>query len=251
MHPVQRSMSTELLSLMTVAVLAVALLYSSVGHAGASGYIAVMSLFSLAPAEIRPTALVLNILVASITSWQFWRAGHFSWSLFWPFALLAVPMAFLGGYVTVPTQLFKVMVGVVLLLSAVQLSIRPPEEHEPRSPNKLVALGAGGGLGLLAGLTGTGGGIFLTPLLIFKRWARTSTASGVSAPFILLNSVAALGGNVSSTKYLPGFALPLVFAALIGGTMGSHLGSKRLSQVVIKRLLAAVLAIAGAKLVFT
>jgi uncharacterized membrane protein YfcA len=244
-------MSIEMLSLMTAAVLVVAMLYSSVGHAGASGYIAVMSLFSLAPAEIRPTALVLNILVASITSWQFWRAGHFKWSLFWPFALLAVPMAFLGGYVNLPTHVFKVIVGVVLLLSAVQLTIRPQQEREPHAPNNAVALGTGAGLGLLAGLTGTGGGIFLTPLLIFMRWARTSTASGVSAPFILLNSVAALGGNVSATKYLPGFALPLVAAALMGGTIGSHFGSKRLPQLVIKRLLGAVLAIAGAKLVFT
>lgn len=244
-------MSVELLSLMTAAVLVVALLYSSVGHAGASGYIAVMSLFSLAPAEIRPTALVLNILVASIATWQFWRAGHFNWSLFWPFALFAVPMAFLGGYVSVPTQVFKVMVGVILMLSAVQLTVRPPEESEPHAPLKAVALGAGGGLGLLAGLTGTGGGIFLTPLLIFMRWARTRTASGVSAPFILINSIAALSGNVSSTKYLPSFALPLVLAALIGGTIGSYFGSKHLPHVVIKRLLGAVLAIAGAKLVFT
>lgn len=244
-------MSIELLSVMTAAVLVVAMLYSSVGHAGASGYIAVMSLFSLAPTEIRPTALLLNILVASITTWQFWRAGHFKWSLFWPFALLAVPMAFLGGYVSLPTHMFKGMVGVILLLSAVQLIVRPPQESEPHAPSNSVALGAGAGLGLLAGLTGTGGGIFLTPLLIFMRWSRTTTASAVSAPFILLNSMAALGGNVSSTKYLPAFALSLLAAALIGGTIGSYFGSNRLPQLIVKRLLGAVLAIAGAKLLFT
>jgi uncharacterized membrane protein YfcA len=193
-------MSIELLSLMTGATLVVALLYSSVGHAGASGYIAVMSLFSLAPAEIRPTALILNILVASIATWLFRRAGHFDWSLFWPFALPAVPMAFLGGYVNVPTQVFQTLVGAILLLSAVQLVARPPQDVEPRSPDKLVALVAGAGLGFLAGVTGTGGGIFLTPLLIFRRWARSGTASGISAPFVLLNSLAALTGNLSATK---------------------------------------------------
>ena len=244
-------MSIELLSVMTAAVLVVALLYSSVGHAGASGYIAVMSLFSLAPTEIRPSALLLNILVASITSWQFWRAGHFRWALFWPFALPAVPMAFVGGYISLPTHVFQNAVGVILWVSALQLIVRPAQEGEPRAPSKAVALGTGAGLGLLAGLTGTGGGIFLTPLLIFTRWAKTASASAVSAPFILLNSIAALSGNVAATKYLPSFALPLLVAAVIGGTIGSHFGSRRLSPWVVKRLLGLVLAIAGAKLLLT
>lgn len=244
-------MSVELLMLMTAAVFVVALLYSTVGHAGASGYIAVMSLFSIAPQEIRPTALTLNILVACIATWQFWRAGHFRASLFWPFALLATPMAFVGGYLNLPTPVFKILIGVILLLSAFQLSVRPPAEHEPTSPNTAVALGTGAGLGLLAGLTGTGGGIFLTPLLIFMRWARTSTASGVSAPFILLNSIAALAGNVSVTRQLPDFTLPLTIAVLIGGSIGAYTGSRKLPHLAIKRLLAVVLAIAGTKLIFT
>jgi uncharacterized membrane protein YfcA len=241
----------ELLTLLTAAIFVVALLYSSVGHAGASGYIAVLTLFSIAPEEIRPTALTLNILVACIGTWQFWRAGHFKAALFWPFALLATPMAFVGGYLNLPTQVFEIVVGVILLLSAIQLSVRPPVEHEPAPPNTAIALGTGAGLGLLAGLTGTGGGIFLTPLLIFMRWARTSTASGVSAPFILLNSIAALAGNVSVTRQLPDFTLPLTLAALAGGAIGSYSGSRRLPQVAIKRLLAVVLAIAGLKLIFT
>jgi hypothetical protein len=231
------------------AVFAVALLYSSVGHAGASGYIAVMSLAGLAPEEIRPTALVLNVLVASIASVQFGRAGHFSWSLFWPFALLAVPLAFVGGALALPTRAFRVLVGLVLLASAVNLLLRPPPDVSDGPPARPVALAVGGGLGLFAGLTGTGGGIFLTPLLLLLRWARAKTAAAVSALFILVNSLAGLAGNVAATRELPGLALPLAGAVLVGGFAGSWLGSRRLPPLALKRLLAAVLVIAGGKLV--
>jgi hypothetical protein len=244
-------MAIEALWLLIAAVTLVALLYSSVGHAGASGYIAVMSLFGMAPEEIRPTALTLNILVASIATWQFGRARHFSWPLFWPFALLAVPLAFLGGHLKLPAKLFAMLVGLVLLLSASQLILRPPREGEPRAPSRPIALITGAGIGLLSGLTGTGGGIFLTPLLIFLRWARITTAAGVSAPFILLNSVAGLSGRLSSTNDLPELILPLVVAVIVGGSVGSYVGSRRLPHLAIKRLLAAVLTIAGAKLIFT
>jgi len=244
-------MAVETLLLLTAGVFVIALLYSSVGHAGASGYIAVMSLLSLAPAEIKPIALALNILVASIGSWQFWRAGHYSWSLFWPFAILAVPFAYLGGYLNLPTQVFKVIVGVVLLLSAAQFFLQPPAEGVPNPPAKPLAVGVGAGLGLLSGLTGTGGGIFLTPLLIFLRWSRTKTAAATSAMFILLNSIAGLLGNFSATQSFPKFGVSLLIAAGIGGAIGSHFGSRRLAPTAIKRLLAVVLVIAGLKLIFT
>lgn len=244
-------MAVETLVILTAGVFVIALLYSSVGHAGASGYIAVMSLLSLAPAEIKPIALALNILVASIGSWQFWRAGHFSWSLFWPFALLSVPFAFVGGYLNLPTQVFKVIVGIVLLVSAAQFLVRPPAEGEPHPPARALAMGVGAGLGLLSGMTGTGGGIFLTPLLIFLRWARTKTASAVSALFILMNSISGLLGNISATQTFPRFGFSMLVAAGVGGAIGSHFGSRRLAPLVIKRLLAVVLIIAGLKLVFT
>jgi hypothetical protein len=245
-------MPTELLILLCLAILIVAFLYSAVGHAGASGYIATMTLFGLAPTVIKPSALVLNILVASLTSYQFWRAGHFSWSLFWPFAALSVPLAFLGGYINLPTQWFKILVGLVLLYSAARFFFEPKvEEEATQPPTKPIALFTGAGLGLLSGLTGTGGGIFLTPLLIFFRWAKTKTASAVSALFILVNSISGLLGNISSTKQLPLFAVPVVIAALIGGAVGSYLGSQRFSVVFIKKLLAVVLLIAGGKLVLT
>ena len=244
-------MPPDQLSTLAAGVLVVAFLYSSVGHAGASGYIAVMSLMGLAPAEIKPTALVLNILVASLSSYQFWRAGHFSWRLFWPFGLLAVPLAFVGGYVALPTRAFKVLVGVVLLLSAVRLVIDLRSDSDVRTPRRPVALAVGGVLGLLAGLTGTGGGIFLTPLLLLLRWARTKQAAAVSALFILANSIAGLAGNVSSTRSLPGLVWPLLGAAFAGGAAGSYLGSRRFSHTAIRRLLAVVLLIAGTKLILT
>lgn len=242
-------MTPEQLAILSSAIFIVALLYSSVGHAGASGYIAVMSLLSLTPADIKPTALCLNILVACISTLQFWHAGHFSWRLFWPFAAFAVPMAFLGGCINLPAHAFKVLVGFVLLFSAVRFLFHPPEDSTAQEPSRPMALSLGAGLGLLSGLTGTGGGIFLTPLLLFMRWARAKPAAGVSAPFILINSIAGLLGNLSNTKRLPSFAIVLAIAAALGGTVGSYCGSRRFEPTTIKRLLAAVLLIAGSKLI--
>src|SRR6266446_6244865 len=156
---------THLISLF-LAVGVIAFLYSSVGHAGASGYIAIMTLWGLPPTTIRPTALVLNILVASIGAFQFWRAGHFSWKLFWPFALLSVPTAYLGGYLQPSASVLKILIGLVLLFSAVRLIFHRSDPPETESPPQLTAITVGTGLGFLSGLTGTGGGIFLTPLLL-------------------------------------------------------------------------------------
>ncbi len=236
--------------LVCAAIFVIAFLYSSVGHAGASGYIAVMTLFEFSPEVIKPTALILNVLVASIGSFQYWQAGHFSWRLFWPFAIAAVPLAFVGGYLNLPIHWFKVLVGLVLLFSALHFFIKATPDADTRPPSRGMAVAVGGGLGLLAGLTGTGGGIFLTPLLIFLRWARTKTAAATSALFILVNSVAGLAGNFSATRFLPAFAAAFAAAAVAGGVLGSSLGSQRLDVVLIKRLLAAVLTIAGLKLLF-
>lgn len=244
-------MTSDLLPFLTIAILIVAFLYSCVGHAGASGYIAVMTLFSLAPAEIKPTALVLNILVAGIGTWQFLRAGHFSWKLFWPFAVLAVPMAFAGGYLNLPQHVFKILVGIVLLYSAARFLWKPADDSVKAEPSRTAAVGIGAGLGLLSGLTGTGGGIFLTPLLLFMHWAKTKNAAAVSALFILLNSASGLIGHLSSTKSFPSFSIALAVAAALGGTVGAYFGSRHFEHTVIKRLLAVVLLIAGAKLMFT
>ena len=239
----------EQMVILCVAVLLIAFLYSSVGHAGASGYIAVMTLLGYAPEFIKPTALVLNILVACLSSWQFWRAGHFQWSLFWPFAVLSIPCAFLGGYMNLPVHFFRILVGIVLLYSAFRFLVRPKPDGDSHSPSRAIVIPVGAGLGLLSGLTGTGGGIFLTPLMIFMRWARTKTASAASAVFILVNSIAGLLGNFTGTQTLPSFALLLVASVVVGGAVGSYYGSSKFSTAVIKRMLAVVLTIAGLKLI--
>lgn len=244
-------MTIELLILLIAGVFVIAVLYSSVGHAGASGYIAVMSLLSMAPEVIKPTALSLNILVASIATWQFYRAGYFSWALFWPFAVLAVPFAFVGGHLNLPTHLFKVLLGVVLLYSALRFFIQSKQVLQIHEPPRTLALASGAGIGFLSGLTGTGGGIFLTPLLLFMGWADAKRAAAVSALFVLVNSISGLAGNFSATKSLPSFIIPLLIAAALGGGLGSYFGSRRIQSATIKRLLALVLLIAGLKLIFT
>lgn len=245
------TMSLELLILLLLAVFVIAALYSSVGHAGASGYIAVMSLMSLSPAMIKPTALSLNILVASITTWQFYRSGHFSWALFWPFALLAVPLAFVGGHLTLPTHVFKIVLGLVLIYSAIRLLFNAQQSVAIHTPPKIQALAAGGSIGLLSGLTGTGGGIFLTPLLIFMGWADAKRAAAVSALFVLMNSISGLAGNISATQSLPPYLFSLLIAVALGGCIGAYMGSRRIQSPAIKQLLAIVLMIAGLKLMLT
>jgi uncharacterized membrane protein YfcA len=239
------------LSLLFLAIGIIAFLYSSVGHAGASGYIAIMALWGLTPIVIRPTALVLNILVACIGALQFWRAGHFSWKLFWPFALLSVPAAYFGGFLQLPVSILKIVIGVVLLFSAARLFFRRGDPPEVFPPSRPTAIGIGAGIGFLSGLTGTGGGIFLTPLLLFCHWARTKQASAVSALFILVNSIAGLVGFVSAKQAVPSLALALAAAALAGGAIGSYLGSRRFPVRAISILLATVLVIAGTKLILT
>lgn len=238
------------LTLVSLAVLAVAFLYSSVGHAGASGYIAVLALAGFAPVVIKPTALVLNILVAAVGAYQFARAGHFRWSLFWPFALTAAPAAFLGGFLDVPAALFKTLVGVVLLFSAARFFLKPGDPAVATPPRPHVALATGAGLGLLSGVTGTGGGVFLTPLMLLCRWAKTKNVAAVSVVFIFVNSSMGLAGFVASGKPVPTLAFMLAAAALIGGALGSRLGSRRFPVRTIQLLLAVVLTIAGVKLVW-
>jgi len=229
----------------------VVFLYSSVGHAGASGYIATMTLFGVAPTIIRPTALVLNILVASIGAFQFWRAGHFSWKLFWPFALLSIPAAYLGGYLQPSASILRILIGIVLLFSAARLVFRRSDPSQTAVPSRPMAVSVGAGLGFLAGLTGTGGGIFLTPLLLFCRWAHIRQAAAVSALFIWVNSIAGLIGYFTAVHSVPTLGIVLGAAAIVGGFVGSRLGSRHFPTRTISILLAIVLTIAGAKLIFT
>jgi len=231
-----------------LAIAAVAFLYSSVGHAGASGYIAVLTLFGHSFEVIRPTALVLNILVAIIGSWQFIRAGHFSWSLTWPFAVLAIPASFVAGGVQLPRQIIGAVIAVVLLFSAVRLFVRAGDPEQVTPPKLPLALALGGLIGFLAGLTGTGGGVFLTPLLLFCGWAKTRTAAATSVVFILINSISGLVGLLVKGGTIPSLAWTLAPIVVVLGTLGSYLGSRKLPVRVIQLLLAAVLISAGVKL---
>jgi uncharacterized membrane protein YfcA len=226
-----------------------AALYTSVGHAGASAYIAVMALFGVVPSVMRPTALVLNILVASLTTFRYAKADLFRWRTLWPVLIGAIPMAFVGGSITLPRQYYLPLVGVILLVAAARLLW--PGMTKIAQDTKDIPVGwgivSGIGIGLLSGLTGTGGGIFLSPLLLFMGWSETRTASGVAAAFILCNSVAGLLGNIASVQALPA-ELPLYAGAvLLGGLVGTTLGIKLASPAVLKAL-GVVLVIAGLKM---
>lgn len=238
--------------LLAVLILAAALLYSAVGHGGASGYLAAMALFGVAPAVMKPTALALNILVSLIATVRFYRVGAFSWRLFLPLIAASVPLAYLGGVLTLPAHLYRPVVGVVLLYAAWRFFVTSRQaDYALAQPSLPVLLATGATLGFLSGLTGVGGGIFLSPLLLFLRWAPLRTISGISAAFILANSLAGLAGVLSRGATLPP-ALPLWgAAAVIGGLVGAEYGSRRLGNAMIQKLLAAVLVIAGLKMVAT
>lgn len=242
-------MSISLLLLLAACIFFVAVLYSCVGHGGASGYIAILALFSLAPDVFKPTALVLNILVSSIATVYFARAGHFSWNLFWPFAATSIPFSFLGGHLSLPAHVYQPLVGIVLLASAFRLFPRKDLDcTDVVRPSITAALVVGAGLGFLSGLTGVGGGIFLSPLLLLLKWGRAREVSAVAALFILVNSVAGLLGHVSGLQAIPPYVPYLAMAALVGGIAGSFFGSQRIAASGIIRALAVVLIIAGFKL---
>jgi uncharacterized membrane protein YfcA len=230
---------------------AAAALYASVGHAGASAYLAVMGLYNFAPSVMKPTALALNILVALVATLKFYRAGLFSWRLFWPFAAVSVPAAFIGGATTLPADWYQVVVGIVLLYAAVWmfLSSLKPLKVAPHSPPLWAALVAGLAIGFLSGLTGVGGGIFLSPLILYLGWAETRAASGIAAPFILVNSIAGLLGHFSSVAQLPPNIPIWGVAVVLGGWIGASYGSKRAPPPVLRRLLALVLIVASVKLI--
>ena len=231
---------------------AAALLYASVGHAGASAYLAAMALAGTAAGTMRPTALVLNLFVATIVVIRFTRAGHLPWRNLLPLAAGSIPMAFLGGSIDLPGEVYRPLVAAVLLAAAWRLATAVMRSGDDRSRGVPMLQGvlAGAAIGLLAGLTGTGGGIFLTPLLVLAAWTGTRDASGLSGAFILANSVAGLAGLLTGGVSLPPALPAWVASVAAGGLIGSWLGSARLSVLMLRRLLAVVLVLAAAKLAF-
>lgn len=238
--------------LLAAVIFLMAALYSSVGHAGASGYLAAMALFAVSPAVMKPTALALNILVATVASVRFYRAGFFSWRVLLPFAITSIPFAFLGGSLSLPGNVYQKVVGVVLLFAAYRLwaHAREQADREARPAPLPLALVLGAGIGLLSGITGVGGGIFLSPLLLIAGWAETRQTSGVAAAFILVNSVAGLAGHVASVQNIPNEIYLWGAAAVCGGLIGTELGRRRLATPTLRRVLSAVLVIAGLKLIW-
>lgn len=229
-----------------------AALYSSVGHGGASAYLAIMALFAVPAATMRPTALALNLLVAGVASYRYVRAGQFDLRLFLAFAATAIPLAFVGGSIELPSQVYRPLLGAVLWLAALRLVWQPRAlaDRPVRTPPLWHTLPLGAAIGLLAGLTGTGGGIFLSPLILLFGWETPRRTSGIAAAFILANSAAGLAGNLSALGSLPP-ELPFFLGAVaVGGLAGSWLGVSRLPRDALLRLLGLVLLVAGAKLIF-
>ena len=225
-----------------------AVLYTSVGHAGSSAYIAVMTLFNLPSTVIRPTALTLNIAVSAYASWRYIRNKFFDKKLFLFLSLGAIPAAFIGGHINLPSEIYKPIVGVLLIISGLRfIFLAATRDRQLTAVNYPLAISMGIAIGFLSGITGTGGGIFLSPLIIWLGWNHVKQASGTVAAFIFVNSVAGLLGNYRSTSELPD-TLPLFLGAvIIGALVGTRLGISRFTSVGVKRALGLVLIIAGLK----
>lgn len=233
-----------------ILLLIIAFLYSSVGHGGASGYLALMAFFSFTPEVMRPTALLLNIVVSFIAFIQYYRSGYFKWKLFYPFAITSIPMAFVGGLITVDAGLYKKILAVLLLFSVIRLlGVSMKNNRVLKEPNILIALLIGAAIGLFSGMIGIGGGIILSPLVLILGWADMKQSAAVSALFIFVNSLAGLAGLFTKGfEFKPEMGY-MILIALLGGLAGSYFGAKKFKSTLLSKLLAVVLLIAIYKLV--
>lgn len=239
------------IGLLLAAVFAVAFFYSSVGHGGATGYLAALALLGVAPASARTAVLIANVLVAGIAWRQFWRAGHFDGRVLLSFVVVSVPCAWLGSKVQISRQIYELALGAVLAAAGLTLLFRSRWQTDDVPLQKFFlppALLIGAVLGFLAGLTGIGGGVFLSPLLYWFRWVKPKTTGGIAAGFIVLNSLAGLAGTGWQKIAHAGPLLWLTAPAVAGALLGTHLGARRWSSVTFSRVLAGVLIFAGGKL---
>jgi uncharacterized protein len=240
------------LLVLVAAFLAAAALYSSVGHGGASAYLAVMGFAGMAPAEMKPIALTLNIAVSALALTMFARAGHFRGPLFWPLALASIPAAFMGGWLQSPDPIFKFLLAVALLFGAWRLGFgNKTEVKETRAPRVAALIVIGLALGFVSGLIGIGGGIFLTPLLILFRWAPAKPAAAISAAFILSNSLSGLGGFLFNGGSVPSLTWMLLPVVMVGGWLGATWGSGKAHSPALRQALAVVLVVAATKFLVT
>ena len=230
----------------------VAFLYSSVGHGGASGYLALMAIFSFTPDVMKPTALLLNLFVSLTSFIQFYRGKHFDWKIFLPFAIASVPMAFLGGLISIDTFVYKKILGVLLLIPIIRfLFFNTDAVDKIKKSNPVLSLVMGAGIGLLSGMIGIGGGIILTPVLLLLKWTDMKKAAGISALFIFVNSIAGLAGQLTKGIHFSTDMYAYVVIAFAGGVCGAYFGSLKFNQNILKYLLAVVLMLAAYKLLFT
>jgi len=242
-------MTHELIPYLAVCIFVVAMLYASVGHGGASGYLAIMALFSLHPEALKPTALLLNIVVAGVGAYLYCSARQFSWRVFWPFVITSIPASFLGGTFSLPPEIYRPALGLVLIFAAWRLFVRKDQvDYETKIPANTTAMLVGAVLGFVSGLIGVGGGIFLSPLMILLRWARVREVSGIAALFILVNSISGLLGHMSSLHHVPDYAPLLAGMALIGGAIGALCGSRHLPVATILKAMSLMLVLAGGKM---
>jgi len=232
----------------------VAALYSSVGHGGASGYLATLSFFGIAPAQMATTALVLNTLTATTSFTAYVRAGYLSLALTWPFLVASVPAAFVGGLAHLKDRTYFLLLAVILTGAAIRLAMSLPasgDGQRTNPPPRTPALASGAGIGLLSGMVGVGGGIFLSPIMVLMKWADAKQTAATSAIFIVVNSIAGLAGRAVGGALQFGLLAPLLLAAFLGGLVGSHTGANKFTGLTVRRLLAVVLVIAAFKLVIT
>ncbi len=230
----------------------VAFLYASVGHGGASGYLALMAIFGISPLFMKPTALLLNLFVSFSAFVFFYRGGHFKWKYFLPFALASIPMSFLGGMISLDANLYKKILGVLLMIPITRLVLFPNNEKEEMNDlNIPTAMLIGGVIGFLSGLIGIGGGIILSPLLLLLRWTDQKQTAAISAMFILVNSLAGLGGQLTKGIEFQPEMLTFVGIAFVGGSVGAWFGAIKFNQQVLKYLLALVLLMASLKLLLS
>jgi len=232
-------------------ILLAAVLYSSVGHGGASGYIAVMALYGLPSAVMKPAVLAMNICVTTVVFVRLYRAGHFNLPLFLPFAVGSIPLAYLGGTQQIDEPIYQIIVGAALLIAAVRLFAEPGDRPATGTPKFWISLPVGAATGYLSGLTGVGGGIFLSPILLLLRWTDMRTNAAIAAAFIFVNSVAGLMGFATQSSPWPPDLPVYALAALIGGIVGSELAVRRVAPARLRKVLGVVLVIAGAKMFIT
>ena len=230
----------------------VAFFYSSVGHGGASGYLALMALFSISPEVMKPTALLLNLFVSLVSFIQFYRGDHFKFKLFLPFAIASVPMAYLGGLITVDGNIYKKILGLLLLIPIIRfLFFSNIKVDEIRKNNVPLSVLIGAVIGFLSGLIGIGGGIILSPILLLLKWADMKQTAAISASFIFVNSLSGLAGQLSKGIHFSTDMFAYVVVAFIGGVCGAYFGSLKFNQNILKYCLAMVLIVASLKLLFT